>query len=62
MKSLDDIMKQDTYYEVITLLSQLKKQDLDALIDSTLDVKQAVTLNKYVQKGFEMTCKSDKKT
>jgi len=59
LKSQNADLKKETFINVMLKLADLKPDQIDKQLTSTLDSKQAVTLSKYIFKAFELLDKKD---
>ena len=59
LKSQNADLKKETFINVMLKLADLKPDQIDKQLTATLDSKQAITLSKYIFKGFELLDKKD---
>ena len=59
-KSNNVALKRETFLAILNFIGQLKADQIDKQLNTALDIKQAITLSKYIFKAFEVIDKGDK--
>ena len=58
-KSNNVALKRETFLQILTFLGVLSPEHVDKHLTTVLDIKQAITLSKYIFKAFEQIDKGD---
>ncbi len=59
-KSNNVQLKRETFLAILNFIGQLKPDQVDKQLNTALDIKQGITLSKYIFKAFEVIDKGDK--
>ena len=59
LKSQNADLKKETFITIMVKLADLKPEQIEKQLTTSLDSKQAITLSKYIFKAFEMLDKKD---
>ena len=58
-KSNNVALKRETFLQILNFIGVLSPEQVDKQLTTVLDIKQAITLSKYIFKAFEQIDKGD---